>query len=231
VYIIALCCSLNTTTFFSFYVCPVPDPTYYPLEQSLLSVRLSDAHKESFYLQHIVDISKMSLIRARRIGDEHSWVVPLNTNGVEPSTMPDYVIDFAAFDISVKSESFAHYDIQARSIKSFALKHQHVFPDVRDEKRRFEDRTIMGMRRLPKAQQPDRSSELFTQNPGYEINGPRWSIIEDWTPPEGSGWVYYDDEMLEILKMKHPDLAAYLAKTEMHGTKRGNEDNAPDTEG
>jgi hypothetical protein len=83
----------------------------------------------------------------------------------------------------------------------------------------------------PKAQQPDRSSELFTQNPGYEINGPRWSVIEDWTPPEGSGLVYYDDEMLEILKMKHPALAAYLAKTEMHGTKRGNEDNAPDTEG
>jgi hypothetical protein len=27
VYIIALCSSINTTTFFSLYICPVPDPT------------------------------------------------------------------------------------------------------------------------------------------------------------------------------------------------------------
>ena len=76
----------------------------------------------------------------------------------------------------------------------------------------------MNMRRLPKAQQPDRLSELFIRQGQYELADPRWDVIGDWTPPEGSGWVYHDDEMLEILKIKHPDLAAYLAKTEMRRT-------------
>lgn len=41
------------------------------------------------------------LTRLRRIGDEHTWTIPLDTVGVTPSPTPDSVLDVCTFRMNL----------------------------------------------------------------------------------------------------------------------------------
>ncbi|KAI4676327.1 uncharacterized protein J4E88_007241 [Alternaria novae-zelandiae] len=41
------------------------------------------------------------LTRLRRVGDQHTWVMPLNTEGVTPSTVPDAVLEASTFRLDL----------------------------------------------------------------------------------------------------------------------------------
>jgi hypothetical protein len=67
VYIIALCSSLNRTTFFSFYVCPVPDPTE----------NIKDARTKHTDYQNLVDslLDMRPQLKSLRLPGD-SWTLP-----------------------------------------------------------------------------------------------------------------------------------------------------------
>jgi hypothetical protein len=176
--------------------------------------------------------SKMRLVGPRHVSDERSWIISLNTNGLETSPFPDYLIDFASFSIkSWASESYAfgRYELEACVLKSPSLRFQYILPNKTHERRHFEDSTIVGMYALPSDLQPQGLDALFSDHRperGLLISGRR--TIESWTPPDNAGWIYRDDEMLAMVKFKFPELTMELARAESKGTKRKREDDAED---
>ncbi|KAH7066427.1 hypothetical protein BKA63DRAFT_496255 [Paraphoma chrysanthemicola] len=47
-----------------------------------------------------------TLTRRRRIGDKYSWIIHLDTTGIVPSTVPDEVIEYAAFNLAAVDSEF-----------------------------------------------------------------------------------------------------------------------------
>jgi hypothetical protein len=90
----------------------------------------------------------------RRIGDNKSWTIPLNTTDVMPSPRPYYVIDYASFNITTTfafhgtlgSYMFNHYVLQFKLLADQSLQHQYVVPSAQYDimKRHFQDHTTVG---------------------------------------------------------------------------------------
>jgi len=173
---------------------------------------------------HRAVASKKRIVGLRRVGDERSWIISLNTDRLTPSPFPDYLIDFASFVVESNasdSDMFGAYSLKVKLLKSPSLRFQYMLPEIKHERRYFEDRTILGMHLLPPTQQPQGMRDWFHRTGILLAHGSRF--IQTWTPPENAGWVYYDDEMLEMLKAKYPELMNKSAEPGSRGTKRKRE--------
>jgi hypothetical protein len=169
--------------------------------------------------------SKNSLVGVRRIGDSRSWIVPLHTNGVRPSPFPSYLIDYASFEIRMGDNSmFGHYLLCADVVKQHTLRYDYVLHDARNENSYFEDQTVIALHLLQPAFHPPNFdlARVFPRTPPQVARGVfnaqagishrklQLTGVEGWEPPSDSGWRYYDDEMLELLKRRYPSLGAEL---------------------
>jgi hypothetical protein len=172
--------------------------------------------------------SKMRLTTPRHVSDSRSWIIPLNTDHIESSPFPDYLIDFGTFALKVNRKTYSNYQVTASTLKSPALKYKYIRRDVSQEEKRFRDRTFIGIYCLPQEHRPARMNEVYGQSMRSIANGPDMSKIAGWPPPNNAGWVYHDDEMLEILKAQFPDLAEQQQEVQSRGTKRKRDDEAED---
>lgn len=59
---------------------------------------------------------------SRRIGDSQTWIIALDTNGVEPSATPDYVFENIHFNL-VQKDTF--YGIHIRRFRSWVLRYTY----------------------------------------------------------------------------------------------------------
>ncbi|KAI4671185.1 uncharacterized protein J4E88_009218 [Alternaria novae-zelandiae] len=153
-----------------------------------------------------------TLLSQRRVGDTSSWVIALNTSGLDSvPPYPNYLVESATFRLTmygaIDRDCFSHYNVDVSIVSAPSLKHQYILPrgiacqlDIF-----FRNVTIVSLHRLPTAQQPQRLGQIFT---GRHLNleSPRMALIEGFVPPEGSNWKYHDDEMVRYLKKEYPEL-------------------------
>jgi hypothetical protein len=53
--------------------------------------------------------SRKSLLGERRVGDAHSWIIPLNTSAIAvPPPHPNHLIDFAAFKVTTRDAMYSN---------------------------------------------------------------------------------------------------------------------------
>lgn len=167
-------------------------------------------------LPHAKTDSTSTLLGNRLVGDQSAWVVPLNTDHVEPSSFPDLLIDYAGFEVTKfledetetmldsPSSQFNHYTVEMTVVKSFVLRHQYIFADkAHPEQHRFRDRTIEQLYALDAAKRPSEFAQIFAQT-----NRPNLRAMEGFVPPES--WKYYDDEMLKFLEARYPELSSQV---------------------
>jgi hypothetical protein len=144
----------------------------------------------------------------------------LNTDGVQPSHYPDWLIDFARFDISlsVGGSDFSSYDIRMQVVKFQSLKYQYIFAghsfdeDIKHIRQRFRDHTVVSLLLLAPENQPPNMDRIWPDRNGnmWEQSAFRLGRIKRWVPSEGTGWTYHDDEMSQILRARDAQLAAHL---------------------
>lgn len=168
----------------------------------------------------------MKLVGDRCVADSRSWVLPLDTHNIPRPTYPDHLLDFASFSVNLAEKSYSNYEIQVQRVKSPSLKYEYVLADATNIRNRFRDLTIMALHLLKDEHRPVGMDSIFVRFPGTgpRYSEPRMDWLEGWVPPENSGWEYRDDEMFEILKAKHPELAEELDAMQHGGTKRKRED-------
>lgn len=96
------------------------------------------------------------MLRKRLVGNRHSWIIPLNTGGIEPPPFPDHSFDYAGFEITMptqhgtdiptpdESSPSQHYTIKMTILNSRFLRYQYAFAEEAPaENRRFRDSTIV----------------------------------------------------------------------------------------
>ena len=169
--------------------------------------------------------STSSLLGNRLVGDRSSWVIPLNTDQVEPSPFPDLLIDYAGFKVTEfledetetlpdsPSPQFNHYTIEMTVVESFVLRHQYIFADkAYPEQHHFRGRTIVQLYSLGAARRPSGFAQIFTQTKHSNLRA-----IAGFVPPES--WKYYDDEMLKFLEARYPELSSRSQKLTSRQTR------------
>ena len=206
----------------------------YPLDhiRNIANASAKFRHEEAFGLQvstltvedqfnlKTSTSSKNSLVGERRIGDARSWVIPLRTAGIKPSPFPSYLVNYAGFaimklrhpDPSTNTDTFVHYNIKIGRLKEHSLRYEYILPSIQKEHRHFEHHTVISLNLLEPSQLPPNFSLAQIFGHGNVARSPKLDGIKDWVPPPDSGWRYYDDEMLEVLKSRYPDLADELKK-------------------
>ncbi|KAF2822334.1 hypothetical protein CC86DRAFT_423406 [Ophiobolus disseminans] len=169
--------------------------------------------------------SKMRIPGSHLVGDERSWIIPLSTHGLTPSPFPDYLIDLASFTVTseaLNSNRIRSYDLKTKLIKTASLKFQYFLENGEQERRFFKDRTVVGVHLLPPDRQPLNMNSLFLSNALLQIS--KQESNRKWTPSENAGWIYHDDDMLEMLKLRYPEFATKATEVAKKGTKRKRDD-------
>ena len=152
---------------------------------------------------------RSKMMRKRLIGDRHSWVIHLDTHGIEPPPFQDHSFDYAGFEVTTSIRNtiflpspgpfppFDHYTIKMTVLKSRVLRHQYAFADrARAEHCYFRDRAVMQLFALASEQRPPGFAQTFALRQHIDL-----SDIGDFVPP--GGWIYHDDEMLKMLEIKY----------------------------
>jgi hypothetical protein len=160
--------------------------------------------------------SQSSLQGERRIGDSKSWMIPLNTDGVTASPFPAHLIDYASFEVIIVQSSIHGpgnwSQVKAQVVKDLSLKHEYIFADASHERRRLQDRTLLQIHLLPAAQRPAGFNQIYVPNPAPNPAGGtpvgnvlNLAVLNGFVPPQ-TGWKYYDDDMLELLRLRYQEL-------------------------
>lgn len=180
--------------------------------------------------------SKMRLYGHRRIGDDRSWVIPLETAFLTPSRFPDHLIDYANCGVGTKTNAGSlgqqasrlyapgRYNIIKSVLQSPALRYEYInFKTDPWKTGYFRDRAILGMHLLPAVQQPTHLADIFDAHHRQHISHAGLKIVDEYQHPVNADWAYYDDAMVEFMKADDPAFAAYLGEDESRGSKRKRE--------
>ncbi|KAH7067202.1 hypothetical protein FB567DRAFT_258419 [Paraphoma chrysanthemicola] len=130
--------------------------------------------------------SKARLRGSRRVGDERSWIISLNTNNVARSLCTDDVIEYAEFAMSVEPTTFGHYHLEYIVIRSPALRHEYSLPTSSSshEQKRIDDLAILGMYSLSPKHQPENIAEVFRRRGRGGWSKADMEAVTDWEPPK-----------------------------------------------
>lgn len=134
----------------------------------------------------------------RRVGDHHTWIIPLDTSGVEVPRTPDFVLEHAGFMIKKSSDAqqdidnglshMERYEINTKRVGGEVLKFEYLCGSL--EWSRFLTDRVLRLTEL----------ELFKENPDLRPHNfrelieypssPRWQDF-----PKTVRWTYYDEEV------------------------------------
>jgi hypothetical protein len=173
-------------------------------------------HYKPHYLPSRVDVE----FTERRVGDKHTWTIPLDVEGIEPSKKPLHLITHAIFDIKPYSHPHddtitstvdaaqqipvitAHYKVHATRLQTQCLKHRYITFDCEDNenvdhicKQRYENISYLQIEGM----------EIGDRHPGYGTFQEadltkRWTDMPSYRVPEY--WKYYDDEVEAVLRSR-----------------------------
>jgi len=153
---------------------------------------------------------RSKMMRKRLIGDRHSWIIYLDTDGIEPPPFQDNSFGYAGFEVTTSIKNtillpspgpfppFDHYTIKMTVLKSRVLRHEYAFADrARAENCHFRDRAVMQLYALPSEHRSPGFAQIFALRQMIDLSG-----IGDFVPP--GGWIFHDDEMVKMLEIKYP---------------------------
>ena len=138
----------------------------------------------------------------RRIGDKYTWTIPFNTQGVQSSKTPDYVLEYSCFkmDLSMsysnyekydtRKEDVRHYKISASILESKVLKYTYLYGDVGMKDflmRRLHSFVIFELRKLDPAQRPTHYDEILKNRDNID------TALGGFNRP--ASWTYRDDQI------------------------------------
>lgn len=86
------------------------------------------------------EVSNRSMIVDRRLGDRHTWTIPLDTSGVARPAIPDMVLEYSTFRLEKcpkKNPDLGHYKIKPRHFDSMVLKHSYLTSNLRHTEKEF----------------------------------------------------------------------------------------------
>ena len=151
----------------------------------------------------------------RRIGDHYTWTIPLNTQGVESSKTPDYVLEYSCFkmDLSMsysnyekydtRKEDVRHYKISVSKLESKVLKYTYLYGDVvmKDFLMcRLHSFVILELRKLHPAQRPTHYDQILRNRGNID------TALEGFNRP--ASWTYRDDQIstwYKAFEKLHPE--------------------------
>ena len=140
--------------------------------------------------------------KRRRIGDHYTWTIPLNTEGVESSKTPDYVLEYSGFEMDLsmsydnyerydtRKEDVRHYKIFVSRLESKVLKHTYVYGESRMKDflmRRLHSFVILELRKLDPAQRPILYDHILRNRGNID------TLLDGFNRP--ASWTYRDDQI------------------------------------
>jgi len=66
----------------------------------------------------------------RRVGDRHTWTIPLSTAGLEPSNAPDFVLEYAGFTVEKSLDASADIEGGVTHLERYEIKTQRIRGEV-----------------------------------------------------------------------------------------------------
>jgi hypothetical protein len=168
------------------------------------------------YLPSRVDVE----FDGRRVGDKHTWTIPLDVEGIEPSNKPLHRTTHAMFQIKPCSHPNedtitstvdaaqqipvipAHYKVDATILQTQCLKHRYITFKCDDNENvdhiceeRYKNISYLQIE----------SMEIGDRLPEYaafqEVDlDKRWTDMPSYPVPEY--WRYYDDEVEAVLRSR-----------------------------
>lgn len=148
------------------------------------------------------------LERRRRIGDEHTWSIELDTKGIDECNSMDASIESCTFRLSVWDNSPAvqpaHYilEFDHHSFLHPVLKHMYIVLDKQSETSyytmrcealhcRLNELALVELSKIPPENRPAEYSEIARDISKVS------RLLEDFVPPDT--WTFYDDEVIAFL--------------------------------
>jgi hypothetical protein len=148
----------------------------------------------------------------RQVGDKYSWVIDLDTTDINPSSTPDFPLDYATFsvrEVSYTSTVGPYYELVSTTLKSIVLEHAYTVATTAlgrwnsDETTRGYDMLVNKLNHALKLQlglmepseRPEWFLELAQRSSRYEL----LKIDSTFSAPDF--WNYYDNLVVAFLKM------------------------------
>ena len=135
----------------------------------------------------------------RRVGDQHSWIIPLNTKGIERTGKPDYVSAFANFHVEKYGNNRwggrgpKYYKITAMGFRALVLRHRYIFASESWKDflgTRMDSLTTMELLKLDPAERPSWFADAI-RFPVAHYSAPY--VDDPWLTPRS--WTFYDEEV------------------------------------
>jgi hypothetical protein len=153
------------------------------------------------------------IVRRRRFGDKHSWIIDLPTNGVIASSLPDGAIASSTFYIklydngSLQNLGGTYYTAQTcpNALISPVLRHIYMLRYEEGSKyrkqldflkQRLQASTVIELFKLDEADRPPRYPEIRDPRHLDFLLGDQ-DFLDSFTKP--SSWTYKDKEVIEYL--------------------------------
>lgn len=91
------------------------------------------------------EVSNRSMLVNRRIGDQHTWIIPLDTTDVARPDIPDTVLEYSTFRLSkcqkvdpeLGDPDLGYYEVDTKNFESMVLKHKYSVSITRRDQRQF----------------------------------------------------------------------------------------------
>ena len=154
--------------------------------------------------------------KARCVSEKRRWIIPLNTEGIQPSTTPIHLITRAAFRFSPHVSpadddnvalpfNMAHYDILADVVSAPCLKYQYISYCCQHNNRalhvcpkRYQDISALQIESVAVEDRPPGYGTLASVD-----YAKRWKELAGAEYQVPAYWRYYDDEVEKILESRY----------------------------
>lgn len=133
----------------------------------------------------------------RRVGDKFTWMIPFDTSNVTPSTTPDFVLEYADFEVDLRDfegVETPYYVMTANVFDSDVLEHRYVFGDIFRRRNwmwflgaRVDQLTVLELYKMEPAARPVGFRQGFSRHTAMH------GCMEGTPKPDT--WTYYDDEV------------------------------------
>ena len=165
-----------------------------------LGEQLAKYQKRGWKIQDVVwegEDTVPALEGLRRVGDHHTWIIPLNTTNIKASKTPDFVLEYTNFSLKKLSggsegetgySTLQYYRIEAKEQRSEVLRFKYL--SGCDGWTAFFRERVLRLTEI----------ELYKEDPYLRPHNFRELIREpsssDWKSfPKTERWTYYDEEV------------------------------------
>lgn len=165
-----------------------------------LQVKYAERGWRSQLVQWPAEAMSNSPIRSvRRVGDQYTWMIALDTNDIEQSKTPDLVIEYAAFGLSMQDNDngiqHPYYLVTAPSFQSHALQYNYTYDGTSDWVyflgRTLQNLIVARVRKMEPSARPPNFEEGVRNIASYRDT--LGNLLANFHKPDK--WTFWDEEI------------------------------------